>query len=234
VVWFVSQGPVNDRAAIPKILTIGPAVSIAIAIALLLFRDLLRARIQPNAHYPSPPILPAGCPPALLKDPKAGQLQAPPQQAITREGTGQSADEWTIFQVGRDELPTVCCQCLQPEPPSPGYQIPVILGLKLVIPFCDSCARQRKRKNRIRGLVTSGIVLGVALGALFVIHPSHDAFWMLFVAAFLISPCVGGAVAHELAKPACMKVVDSSRGVVRLWFRNPDYRQLIRPTSQSA
>jgi hypothetical protein len=234
VVWFVAQGPVNDRAAIPKILAIGPAVSIAIAVALLLFRNLFRARIRPNALFPSPPILPAGCPPALLKDSGVGQRQATPQPAIIGEGLSQSADEWIVFQVGRDALPTDCCQCLQPRPPSPGYKIPVILGLNLVVPFCDACARQRKRNNRIRGLVTSVLVLGVALGALFAIRPSHDAFWMLFVAAFLISPCVGGAVAHELAKPVCMKVVDSSRGVVRLWFRNPDYRQLIRPTSQSA
>ena len=224
VAWFVAKGPVNDRPAVPKILLIGPLISVAAAGAIVLIRTLLRGRIQPNARYPNPPVLPLGSPPALMDEPPSGGEPVPqPALATTADG------HWIVFQVGRDTLPSVCCECMAPVMPKTGYPIIVVPGLQITIPFCDSCSSRRKRSNRLVGFGVFLLVLAISLATVMAMHLGHDAFWMLLIAAVLISPFVGAAVAHERAKPARMAVADASRGVVRLRFRNDDYRRRVVP-----
>jgi hypothetical protein len=221
--WFVSLGPAADRGALPYFLIGGPAVSIALAAAVLLLRYLLRARIRPNRHHPQPPRLPHGSPAALVPNRANGQLEP----ADPAPEPGGRAGAWIDFQVGRNSLPPICCQCLASAAPGSEYRRPVRPAVDLVVPLCAPCAHRWTRHLWLGALAALALTAGVGLPALLLIKLDEIVFWMAVVGLGIVAPVVGSMVAGRMAEPVRVKVVDSSRGVVRLWFRNEDVSKRV-------
>jgi hypothetical protein len=159
------------------------------------------------------PKLPPGSPPALLLDEASGQLT--PAEPIFLGG-------WLDFQVGRHHLPNLCCHCLQPPAPQHAYNLPLDGALKFEIPRCAACAQKYYRKSwRIWFLtVILGLLGGVPILALMNLQ---SFFWLVFGASFLILCAVASIFALEKVPG---KVIDYSRGIVRLKFTNPEYHRL--------
>ena len=75
------------------------------------------------------------------------------------------------------------------------------------------------------GLVTFGIAMATALLVLFASKLEETAFWIWLVLVCGIAPLFGAVVAYWATSPVRVKVVDASRGIVRLRFRNDEYRR---------
>ena len=221
--WFVSTGPAADRGALPYFLFGGPTISITIAGLILLMRHLLRSRIQPNKDYPLVPRLPHGSPAALLRNPATGELE--PAGPTPQPGGGDGA--WMDYQVGRSTFPPLCCECLAPAAPRSAYRRPVRPAVELVVPLCAPCARRWSRRMWLGVLVALGLSAVVGLPVMLALKLDEVVFWLTIGGLGIVIPILGAMVAGRLAAPVRVKVLDSSRGVVRLWFRNETFPKQV-------
>lgn len=56
---------------------------------------------------------------------------------------------------------------------------------------------------------------------LLAVNIDEIVFWLAIAALAIVSPIIGSMIAGRLAEPVRVKITDLSRGVARLWFRNP-------------
>lgn len=222
--WYVSIGPPGDRVAVPFFLYYGPLICILSGGAILGLRHLLRGRIQPNANFPEPPRLPRGCPAALVQNSKTGDLEV----AANPEDADLAADEWIEFQVGRFKLPLICCECLTPVIEMDVYKVQLTEALNLPVPHCKTCAIQLSRRQFKMGFKISALMMGIGVGMLYLLGLSREVFWISFFILCLLAPLTGAAIGHHKTMPAEGKPVDKSRGIFRVWFRNPGFRKRVR------
>jgi hypothetical protein len=200
-----------------------PASVFLLSGGVLVLRQWLRGRIQPNADHPLPPKLPPGSPPALLKDPESGQLVlAKPLQPPV-----DASQDWCDFQVGRHRWPALCCGCLQPTTLDRGHPMKVTTTMRLVIPRCADCATATR--HHFRRLLWNGTIVGVGVTALIVLPLNLD--WLMFglasVGLLILAIVVTVFVARDMTAPARIAGGDRSRGVVRLRFRNGEYARAV-------
>jgi hypothetical protein len=200
-----------------------PAGLLLFAGGLFLLRSWLRSRIRPNGDHPLAPKLPPGSPPALVKDPMSGKLVAAKPE-FTSLAAGQ---DWCDFQVGRHNLPPLCCGCLAPTTPDGGHLLRVTTTMRLTIPRCADCAQATQRRSR--RLWWNGAMAGMLATAAIVIPIKLD--WLEFtiasVGVFAVSLIVTALVVRRMTAPAKVAGGDRSRGVVRLRFRNADYARAV-------
>ncbi len=224
--WFLSQGPQADRAALPYFLYYGPAISIGLSIPLFLRGRWLKSRIKPNDAFPLAPRLPPGSPKALIENPTTGELEpAPPM--IGQE----TSDDWLDFQVGRSVLPPVCAECLGPPDEKSSYEQPLDQSVTLVVPRCAEC-EDRAEKTRLKlGLIWMAITAVVLISILWVLNLEAIFFWCGGVLALMLGYGVGMVHGDLLTTPVRIEFVDDSRGIVRLQFRNQEYRKLIESST---
>jgi hypothetical protein len=222
--WFLSNGPAADRDTLPYILIGGPAISIGLALLIFLGRGALRSRIKPNRSFPDMPKLPRGCPVALVMNPATGQIEP----AISRPDQVTLDDEWIDFQIGRIGLPLSCCGCLGPPDAQSAFRQPLSQAVELVVPCCGSCLQARKWKSRKYGLITLALTALVAVPILIALKLDEVVFWMSLIGLCTVVPYLfGTTLADSTTIPVRVKFVDRSRGIIRLWFRNENYRKLI-------
>jgi len=129
---------------------------------------------------------------------------------------------WTDFQVGRDALPPVCCDCLAPSAPGATYRHPVGPALAVVIPLCAKCARRWTGRKWLGALAGLGLA-AVAVPVLMALKLDEIIFWTIAAVMALLIPTIGAMIAGRLASPVLVKIADRSRGVVRLRFRNENF-----------
>jgi hypothetical protein len=217
--WFTSTGGARDRELLPYFLYAGPAAFIAIGVLLLLFRAIARRRIQPNADFPLAPRVPPGTPPALVFDAETGEFRvaAPSQQVTTL------IDEWREFQLGRDALPYVCCGCLKSVEPGCEHRHTVTNAITLEIPRCAECAGSTRRKFWLVWSVVAAVALAAEGAVLFAMHLESPEFWIVLVTCASILFLLAAWAAAVMTAPVKVRIVDSSRGVLRLKFRNREY-----------
>jgi hypothetical protein len=221
--WFVHTGPPADRGALPYLLLGGPAVFVSLGLAMILLRCWLRSLIQPNRDYPLAPRVPRGSPPAMILNTVSGKLEpAQPHDDPLGASSG-----WLDFQFGRHQLPAVCCGCLNSPAAEHTFKQPVAPVLTLEIPRCAACARRSRQHARKVwwGTVTGALLAGG--GVLFVLPLDPAIFWVLFSTFSIFSLAIASYVATVAASPVKVGVGDRSRGILRLRFRNPDYRLLL-------
>lgn len=221
--WFISTGPPADHDLLPYFLFGGPILSVSIATFMVLFRNWRRSRIQPNRDFPLSPALPAGSPPALIKDAYSGELRpAAPDQP----GPG-TTNGWVDFQVGRHSLPSSCCRCLQDADAEHALTLPGVGPINLEVPRCANCDRTTRRTYRRIWLITAvlGLLAGAAVIALLKLESAE--FWILAGVSLLLSCTLASFVASTMTAPVKVASGDESRGVVRLQFRNADYARLV-------
>jgi hypothetical protein len=217
--WFLSIGPQADRSGVPSLLIGGPVISITLAGSIILLRNLLRNRIQPNRDYPLSPKVPHGSPAPLILNPSTGELELAFATIEPDGGDGV----WMDFQIGRSVFPSVCCGCLADVAPGSGYSRPVYPGVALVIPLCKSCTSRWKRRGWMGALLALLLVLAVVLPVLYILKLDEVIFWLAVGGVVLIIPMIGATIAGSLDAPFRVKSIDSSRGVVKLWFRNASF-----------
>jgi hypothetical protein len=217
IVWFLSIGPAPDRGAVRYVLIGGPLISISMSVGIVLLRLWLRSRIQPNCDFPFAPKVPPGTPPALVKDERGTLVRAVLQQPATAVA-GDSCD----FQIGRHQLPLVCCGCLRPTTTEYGYQTPT-----LIVPRCRDCARVSNWAFWcIFGIVAAcGSILGCA--SLVPLKLESAEYWIFSFCSLAVSLCFAAFIAWKATTPVTISGGDGSRGVVRLRFRSSEYGQIV-------
>jgi hypothetical protein len=221
--WFISSGPAADRSAIPYFLIGGPILSFLLAGGMLMYRRWIRSRICPNRSFPMSPHLPPGTPPALILDGVTGQLRlAKPSQPSTAY-----ANEWVSFQIGRNELPESCCDCLQKATVGNAYIYPVTPTINLEFPRCAKCAQNSKRTQRFIWLITTAVGAIVSGAIVRLLRLESPEVWMVF-GFFMLFPCaVAAFVASAFTAPVSVTTGDEARSVVSMLFRNPEYGRIV-------
>jgi hypothetical protein len=240
IAMVLSNGPAADRGAVPYFLVGGPSISISLAALLFFGRNWLRSRIDPNKGFPHPPTkLPRGSPTPLIKNPTTGELEAVrpkrSQDPLADEWVDfqagreeSSADEWVDYQIGRSQLPPACTDCLSPSNPQSADRRTLFQAVVLVLPRCASCARRRKRAMWKNSVITLSLTMAVAIPVMSALKVDEIVFWVCVAGLGSVVPLIGIIVGDRLTTPVRVKLVDRSRGIVRLWFRNEDYRKLIQ------
>lgn len=212
-----------DGDTFVTVLTLGIALSLGIRVVLLQLRAWLRRRIRPNRDHPEPPRLPAGSPPALTLDPKLGGLR-PVAQTPRSDSRGEA---WIDYQLASGPLPPHCCQCLAPASPRHAYQRPLGSALRLDFPLCKACARRWNGRKWLGALIALLIWAAVVVPITFVLKLDEVGFWFVVGTAGLLIPIIGAMVAGKRMVPARVKIVDISRGVIRLRFQNEKYAETV-------
>jgi hypothetical protein len=225
--FIVASEPAPAPGALNSFLIGVAVVTSVLAGPAFLLRHFLKKGFQPNRDHPLLPQIPRGTPPPLVRDAATGALE---RAGPVPQDNGE-ADEWIDFQIGRSALPPVCCACLSPAAPQSSYQHPLSPAVNLVVPICTCCARQRTLRQWLGALVALGLMTLVGLPVLLALKLDEAMFWFVAITLGLIAPIIGAMVSGRLALPVRVKVVDRTRSVARLWFRNEEYRnQAVRVT----
>ena len=232
--WFISIGPAADRGALPYCLFGGPALFVSLALILILLRSWVRSRIQPNRNFPLAPTLPVGTPPALVENQSTGELE----QATSQDDRFTLASTWHEFQIGRHNLPHVCCGCLKSASLEHAYNHPIAATIELNVPRCAECAHDYRRSYLRIWLIVVAIALLIGGGVALVLRLEVAEFWIFIVTLALISAALASWIASTTTAPVKVGGGDASRAVVKLRFRNPEYgavvnRQLQHRTDQA-
>ncbi len=194
-----------------------PAGIMLFAGSAFLLRVWLCRRIQPNRDFPSPPAVPPGSPPALVRAENGTLVAAqPPAVPVIAEG------DWCDFQIGRHRLPGVCCGCLNPVTRGRGYN-----AVSLMVPWCTDCEQATNRTywRIFFGAALSGWLLAAAI--LLPLNLQDEEFWIACLGAIGVCLLVAAVVASKRTAPVKVASGDRSRNVVRLRFRNVEYTQLV-------
>lgn len=211
----------RNHAATTAIL--GSITSITLAILLLVWRKWLRNRIQPNCDFPHAPKIPAGTPLAMIRNAETGLLEAVPRPVdpfTERNG-------WIVFQIGVNKLPAVCCRCVEPADPAFFYTQNMMEGLSLAIPFCRSCARSWRRRKWKTGIAITLSMIGVGYLIISSMNLDEVTYWCVWGGAIVSAPFFGAFIAGWKTAPVRVRLVDQSRSIVSLSFRNDEYRKML-------
>jgi hypothetical protein len=188
----------------------------------------LRGRINPNRNYPDAPELLPGTPPALLQDPISGEIKAASNGRIGVAPVG----EWCDFQLGRHQLPPVCCVCLNEA--SDGHEHRAFHpAAQMFVPRCAECAGIQQRAYW-RIFLTAALVCTCLSAAIVLpLNFAGDDFWIATAVALGASMLVAAIVAFRSTTPVTIARGDTTRNVIKLRFRNPAYTRLVAEQMRS-
>ena len=210
-----------ERGAVPYVVVWGALVSVVSAVAVFVLRIWLRHQIQPNRFFPQAPDVPAGTPPPLILNERKELVIALP---ATDPNDLQLDATSMEFQIGRHAFPDLCCICMDDADPKSAFSIEPILGISLPIPICTGCARNALLTKLLRGAVAAiGIFAFISVVLLMVGANNPEVFFIVGGASVGLGWFIG-----ELSfRPIRAKVIDASRGTLRLFFANPAFRSQI-------
>ena len=205
------------------------ATCILSAAAVLVLRQWMRLRIDPNRSLPDSPNLPPGTPPALLErlDSPSGEshlkpvMRKPTEAAHTRN--------WVVLRADQDTFPQVCCMCLCDA--TTWYDSPFKVNQysEIAVPLCESCSSQLRKRWWGVAIFTASLTLAVAALAALAI-PGADALgrWLSFLLLGpLVSLIVATVVPSIICRPYSFGASDADRGVARFAAKNPAYNTLL-------
>lgn len=206
-----------ERGAVPYVIVWRASVSVVSAVAALVLRIWLRHRIQPNRFFPQAPVLPAGTPPPLILNEREELVLALPATDPNDLPVDPTSME---FQIGRHAFPDLCCICMDHADPKSAFSIEPILGISLPIPICTGCARTALFTRLLRGAAAAICIFAfIAVVLLMVGANDPKAFFILGGA----SVGLGWFIGEMSFRPIRVKVIDASRGSLRLFFANPAF-----------
>lgn len=218
-VWY---GPEADRFALPWILIGGPLISVSTGVLLVLLRNGLRRLIRPNRHFPARPRVPPGSPPALLLDESTETLRPVTPADAAESERGES--RWYDFQFGRHSLPACCSGCLGEPNEKSAWAHPVTTAVELKVPLCATCRRSSKGVCLKAWLASFTVCVGVGATIIWTVAEDDLVRTIFTVTLVLLSLGFAAWFASMKSAPVDVKVVDQSRGILRLRFGHPDYR----------
>ena len=217
-------------AAVAVIATVGLVATVARA----------RRRLDANAAFPQPPVLPRNTPPALVPGPDP--ITGEPTLLLANSARPKPVDRHddvgaVVFLPARlPALPDVCCGCLTPSPRSTlrGPATPRELG-GLSVPLCDPCHWRARAKSRAALAWVIGLaVLGAAVAAATSAGTDGFARGVLIGGAVVAGLAVARAVGGRSTRPYRVEVLDRGRGVVRFAAANPGYTARVAEAVRSA
>jgi hypothetical protein len=229
--WFFHIGSPLDQHLSRYFLYGGPGLTVVLVAALIFLRSWLRSRIRPNCRYPEPPArLPVSTPPALVLDEGTGEMRFARPAGLPEE----REDGWQEFQVGTDRFPQVCCECLQTTGGEHAYVIavksPHALGptksVKVEVPRCAACAGKTDPRLWVF-LVTFVVALIGIMYALMTMEKNFGLSCMVCTVLLVLSSVIVILVSILVKEPAEAVAVDPPRGIVRLRFRNAEYKRMV-------
>ena len=77
------------------------------------------------------------------------------------------------------------------------------------------------------GLAALGVTVAAGLFWFVTARPDEITFWVVSVLLCGLGPLVAAIVAYVATSPVRVKVVDASRGILRLRFRNDEYATCV-------
>lgn len=218
--------PLRDDEWLPTLALAG-ALAAAIAGGLLFTQWRLRRRFDPNRDFPTPR-LPVGTPVAW-RDGEA------PTAAIAGAAAASAGDDRVVvFRMGTLVLPDACCECLAPA--TATYKAPFRVGGahdEIAMPVCDACGPALRRRWWRIALAATAVVLWLALAAYYLLpnDPQGGRAGAIVFAALIAVFGVPVAVAFLptwRVRPYAFRMVDPSRGLASMTFKNADYAALSR------
>jgi hypothetical protein len=212
---------IGDPSALPIIAAIIIGL-VLVSGGMLAAQMWLRAGINPNFNYPDAPELLPGTPPALVQDPISREIKIAPIGRPPLPVVG----EWCDFQLGRHQLPPVCCDCLNPASPDHTHTA-IGRAAQMAIPRCAECAGLHRRAYW-RTFLTAALVCTCLSAAVVIpLNLANDDFWTATIISLAASALVAAIVAFRSTTPVKIVRGDGTRNVVKLRFRNPDYTRLV-------
>ena len=221
--WIAaSHNPAEFGLAIRIALGAGAAFSTGGAVLFHARGIWIRYGIRPNRDFPLPPKLPPGSPPAWIMDEETGDMQiaGPPRD--------QYGGDWQVYQMGRDRLPPICCDCLKAVAPESVQLRHVAIGVAVAVPRCVSCKARSQRKLWLVSIGLAAIAILITAGVLAALRLEWEALWLSLVVSSTISVMLSVCVAHLATSPIRVRFADRSRGIVVFRLRNRDYRDASR------
>ncbi len=217
---FIWSGPPVDHKALPYVLIGGPGISLVAGLLIVLVRTGLRAGIRPNRNFPARPVIPRGTPAALLLDEATETFHKVEEEDASPPGECQ----WFDFQIGRHRLRNCCSQCLGTASDDALWTFPVTVAVQLSVPRCVTCRKRSRGEYLLAWLFAFVVSSGTGIGLLLLLPIDELIFWILAGCHGLLSLGVAAYYGTVQSAPARVRVVDRSRGILRLRFRNPEYR----------
>jgi hypothetical protein len=205
------------------------AVCLLSAGAVLLFRNGLRRRIDPNRGATGKPVIPPGTPPALVArwDPEGGPVRL---ETVGRPAVDLARGvEWVLLRPNQVELPQLCCLCLDKATTAYDSPFKVNEDSTIDVPLCGACAAGLRHRWWIIALITFCLTLAVT-GLVVLMIPAADTTgrWISFVIFGTIVSAFAIAVVPNMAcRPYRFRVIDADRGIVRFSARNLEYNALL-------
>jgi len=230
---------IRDEEWLP-LLAVAGGVAATILVVCFVAQRKLRRRFDPNRDFPNPPTLPIGTPVGWVDgDAPTLAMSGTTPVAAAANGVGDD-DRVVIFHMGTLALPDACCECL--EPATQTYKPPFEVGgertRELAMPTCAACAaRLRRRWWQVAGVTTLAVVW-VAM-TLYYLMPNDPqgsragAIAVASVVAVVGLPIALAVVPAWRVRPYRFKVVDASRDLASVRFKNADYAALSRAAMEA-
>jgi len=138
--------------------------------------------------------------------------------------------DWAVFRVDQMDFPAMCCVCLGES--DRCYVDPLgLLEARVDVPICKRCQRR----------ITMWFVLRLAVGLPLTFLAVSTSSWLIVkwaggeavgfcvstIAFTLFAAFVLAAALIRLAYPYTLRVVDQSRGIWKIRFKNPVYTAIV-------
>ncbi len=217
--YFSARRPLELIAYI-----IGPGIlgTFSIAATFKAIRKWLEHSIQPNRNHPEEPHLPIGTPPALVMNDQRQLVPARPGALDTqREGEHKSM----AFQVGRHAvIGHTCCVCMGEANHMSSFTIQPIAGFDFQMGLCWGCGCRNTVASCAKSFGAALVVFAVTTSLAILAGIREEG--IVFV-NLLLSVAVGWIVWSLVRYPIRVTVVDVTRGVLFLKFKNPQFPSLV-------
>ena len=178
--------------------------------------------IQPNCADPDGRSLPFGTPSALVRN-EQGQLVPAIRDSSDDRSYGEC--KTMALQLGRQLLDgSRCCLCMDDASPMSSVTIRPIAGFEIRMGLCWRCGLRHSLFSGAKW-VGAGLIVFAAMTLLaFQLGIREEGN---IVVNLLFSLAVSLIVWLCVRYPIGVKVMDATRGVLRLYYRNPKFPDLV-------
>jgi hypothetical protein len=211
------------------------AVVSVVGALLLLLRLMLARRFNPNTMPRGAWTPPPGTPPAIVPGHGAVESEGAPQVPMGSPAGGAdfvaggtlpyASHPRCIVQIGRFTFPKCCSMCLEESAPH-NYKLPFsVRGDEIPLPLCGLCYSQIRRRAWKYMLLGACAGVTVALPIWLVPWTKEEGarIGLAIVAALFIGLFGAAILPDRRLRPCKLRTIDAQRGVLELWFANPEY-----------
>jgi hypothetical protein len=190
-----------------------------IATMMMAMQKWIERGIQPNRGGPDGPSLPFGTPSALVRNELGQLVPSIPDSQL------QVECKTVALQLGRQLLDGGrCCLCMDDASPMSSVTIQPIAGFEFHMGLCWGCGL---RHSLFSGAKWVGAGLFVFAAMTLLANQLGIREEGIIVVNLLFSLAVSLIVWLYVRYPISVKLMDATRGVLRLKYRNPEFPALV-------